>query len=212
MPMIGVALTRMELQRLKKRLKLAKKGHKLLKEKRDILIMEFFNILEKARNLREETERKVQEAFKSLILSEAYHGVSFIERISQEVGKLEKISVAYKNIMGVKVPSFKLEDTRRNLLERGYEIYSTSLTVDDTTRKFEEALRYVIKLAEIEKSLFLLAEEIKKTKRRVNILEKRVIPNLELMIKFIQMKLDEMERENFMRLKRIKSIIEKKGR
>ncbi len=208
--MIGIALTRMELQKLKKRLKLAKKGHKLLKEKRDILIMEFFNILERARNLREETEKKVQEAFKSLILSEAYHGVSFIERISQEIGKLEGVSVSYKNIMGVRVPSFKLEDTKRNLLERGYEIYTTSLVIDDTSRKFEEALKYVIKLAETEKSLFLLAEEIKKTKRRVNILEKRVIPNLELMIKFIEMKLDEMERENFVRLKRIKTMLEKR--
>ncbi len=210
--MIGVALTRMELQRLKKRLKLAKKGHKLLKEKRDILIMEFFNILEKAKNLREEAEEKINKAFKSLILSEAYHGTTFIERISNEVGKIGDINISYKNIMGVKVPSFKLEDTKRNLLERGYELYTTSLVIDDTARKFEESLRYVIKLAEIEKSLILLAEEIQKTKRRVNILEKRVIPNLELTIKFIQMKLDEMERENFMRLKRIKSMLEKKAR
>ena len=204
----GVNPTRMELLKLKGKVKLAKKGHRLLKEKRDALIMEFFNILEEARGVRRRTEAKLEEAYKALILSQAILGGIKVREASMAVKPLDGVEVRSRNIMGVKVPVLEIGETRRTLIERGYGIIDTSAQLDEATTKFEEALRAVVELAEIEKSIRLLAEEIESTKRRVNALENIVIPRLSATVKYIKMRLDEMERENFFKLKRIKTTME----
>jgi V/A-type H+-transporting ATPase subunit D len=204
----GVNPTRMELLKLKSKVKLAEKGHRLLKEKRDALIMEFFNILEEARGVRHRTESRLEEAFRALILAQAILGGIKVREASMAVKALEGVEVRSRNIMGVKVPVLEVGETRRTLLERGYGIIDTSAQLDEAATKFEEALQAVVELAEIEKSIRLLAEEIESTKRRVNALENIVIPRLSATVKYIKMRLDEMERENFFKLKRIKTTME----
>ncbi len=208
----GINPTRMELLRLKKRVKLAEKGHKLLKEKRDALIMEFFNILEEAKNARKVAEEKLMEAYKALIIAEAYIGTQKVIEASYSIKKEAKLEFFSRSIMGVRVPVLEVEDPEITVLDRGYGLSDTSILLDDACKKFEKALEAVVKLAEIERAIYLLAEEIEKTKRRVNSLENIILPRLRATVKYIKMRLDEMERESFFRLKRIKSMIEKRGR
>jgi V/A-type H+-transporting ATPase subunit D len=207
----GVNPTRMELLKLKGKVKLAMKGHRLLKEKRDALIMEFFNILEEARGVRREAEAQLAEAYRALILAEAVLGGIKVWEAALAVKPAGELAIHSRNIMGVKVPVLEVGETKRSLLERGYGLIDTSAQLDEAASKFEEALKAVIQLAEIEKSIRLLAEEIESTKRRVNALENIVLPRLNGTVKYIKMRLDEMERENFFKLKRIKSLMEEEA-
>lgn len=204
----GVNPTRMELLRLKIKLTLAIKGHRLLKQKRDALIMEFFNILEEVKERRKKTEEELAKAFKSLVLAEAALGTIKVSDAAMAVAAANDMGIESRNIMGVRVPVLNLGDTKRTLVERGYGIADTSSQLDDAAGKFEEALKTVAQLAEIEKSVRLLAEEIESTKRRVNALESTLIPRLSNTVRYIRLRLDEMERQNFFKLKRIKAIME----
>ncbi|MFQ5901610.1 MAG: V-type ATP synthase subunit D [Thermodesulfobacteriota bacterium] len=207
----GVNPTRMELLKLKVKVKLAEKGHRLLKEKRDALIMEFFNILEEVKGIRKQAEERLQRAFRSLIVAQATLGTLKVSEIAMSVMPTVELEIASRNIMGVKVPVFEMGETKRSILERGYGLIDTSSQLDEAATEFEVALRIVANLAEIEKSVTLLAEEIESTKRRVNALENIVIPRLEATVKYIEMRLDEMERESFFKLKRIKSTMEERA-
>lgn len=204
----GINPTRMELLKLKVKLKLADKGYKLLKEKRDALIMEFFNIIEQARSVRKNAEEELAAAYRSLILAEAALGPLKVSEASMAVKQVEELGIESRNIMGVKVPVLEINAAERRVLERGYGIMDTSPQLDDAAKRFERALKVVINLAEIEKSVRLLSEEIESTKRRVNALENTVIPRLTATVKYVKMRLDEMERENFFKLKRIKAMME----
>ena len=201
----GVNPTRMELLRLKTKLTLAIKGHRLLKQKRDALIMEFFNILEEVKERRKKTEEELAKAFKSLILAEATLGTIKVSDAAMAVTATNNLDVESRNIMGVKVPVLSLGETKRSLLERGYGLLDTSSQLDDAASRFEEVLTTVAQLAE---SIRLLAEEIESTKRRVNALESTLIPRLSNTVRYIRLRLDEMERENFFKLKRIKALME----
>lgn len=204
----GVNPTRMELLKLKDKVKLAEKGHKLLREKRDALVMEFFNILEEARGVRKNAEDVMKEAFQTLVMAEAVMGVIKTTEASMAVREAPGLNIESRNIMGVKVPVLRLAETSRKVPERGYGLMDTSAVLDEAAAKFEEALKLVAKLAETEESIKMLAEEIESTKRRVNALENIVIPRLRATVKYIKMRLDEMERENFFKLKRIKAFME----
>jgi V/A-type H+-transporting ATPase subunit D len=207
----GINPTRMELLKLKTKVKLAHKGHRLLKQKRDALIIEFFNILEQAKGIRKQTEEELAAAFRELLLAEASLGTLRVAEASlavQPSGGIERIES--RNIMGIRVPTLELKEIRRTLLERGYGLTTTSSRLDEASRRFEAVLKTIGELAEIEKSIRLLAEEIEKTKRRVNALENVLIPRLDATVKYIKMRLDEMERENFFKLKRIKALIEER--
>jgi len=204
----GVNPTRMELLKLKTKMKLAKKGHDLLKEKRDALIMEFFEIIDEAKDARKKAEDVLYSAYRSLTIAQATLGSLKVAEASLSVKPVTSLEIKSKNIMGIKVPVLNLAMPERTLLERGYSIKETSAQVDDAALKFEEALKLLVKLAEVEITIKLLAEEIEKTKRRVNALENILLPRLSTTVKYIKMRLDEMERENFFKLKRIKSAME----
>ncbi len=202
--------TRMELLKLKTKVKLAKKGHRLLKEKRDALIVEFFNILEEARGIRRRAERSLGDAFIALILAQSTLGVLKVKEVGLAVKETHEVNTVTRSIMGVRVPVLEIEDEKRTLMERGYSLSDTNYMVDEAAKKFEEALAAVVELAEVESSIKLLSQEIKVTKRRVNALENIVMPRLDATVKYIRMRLDEMERENFFKLKRIKTSQERK--
>lgn len=204
----GVNPTRMELLKLKSKVKLARKGHRLLKEKRDALIMEFFNVIEEASGIRKQAEEKLAEAFRALTLAQATMGTIKVAECAMGVKASPELEIQSRNIMGVKVPALRMGETKRLPGERGYGLLDTSSQLDEAASRFEEALKILVQLGEIEKSIMMLAEEIESTKRRVNALENIVIPRLGATVKYIKMRLDEMERENFFKLKRIKALME----
>ncbi len=204
----GINPTRMELLSLKDRQKLAVKGHSLLKEKRNALIMEFFNILERVKGARDKVEEKLQEAFNDLAAAQVVMGDLAVNKAALSVTESVKVDIDSRSIMGVVVPIVETtNDTDRTLVDRGYGLVDTSVKLDEAAKKFEESISLIIELGEIEKTIILLASEIEATKRRVNALEHITIPRLENTVKYIEMRLEEMERENFVRLKVIKKSI-----
>lgn len=204
----GINPTRMELLKLKQREKLAVKGYSLLKEKRNALIMEFFNILERVKGAREKVEEHLKEAFEDLTAAQVMMGDAAVERAAMAVKESVEVDIDSRSIMGVVVPVVDAKATRRTVIERGYGLVDTSVKLDEAAGRFEESLALIIELGEIEKTIRLLAGEIESTKRRVNALEHIIIPRLKNTVKYIEMRLEEMERENFVRLKMIKKSME----
>ena len=204
----GINPTRMELLKLKDREKLAVKGHSLLKEKRNALIMEFFNILERVKGSRESVEKTLLEAYKDLTGAQIVMGDLAVKKSAMSVKESIEVDIDSRSIMGVVVPLMELQTSQRNMVERGYGFIDTSVKLDEAASKFEESIKLIIELGEIEKTIMLLAGEIESTKRRVNALEHIIIPKLENTVKYIEMRLEEMERENFVRLKMIKKTME----
>ncbi len=201
---------RMDLLEMRDRLELAEKGHDLLEEKRDALIMEFFDIIEEAQGAREELEKELEEAFKKLALANANSSSVQVNSSADSVKETPALETSQRNIMGVTVPVLELEeDPKRKANQRGYSLIETTPEMDEAAKKFEEVLEKIIILAEVEESVRLLTEEIEKTKRRVNALEYNLIPKFDNTVDYIEMKLDEMERESFFRLKRIKDKLER---
>jgi V/A-type H+-transporting ATPase subunit D len=204
----NVKPTRMELLKLKRRVKLADKGHKLLKEKRDALVSEFMVVIKEYKEARNRAEKSLRMAFHNLLLAEVLLGSRDIEQISQITLRDIDLDFTTKNIMGVSVPIMKIENPVRKMNERGYGFLSTTAKLDDAAKSFEESLPVIVRLAEVEESVRRIAEEVEKTKRRVNALEYIVIPRLKATIKHIEMRMEEIERESFMRLKKIKASLE----
>lgn len=192
--------TRMELLLIRKKLKLAEKGHKLLKEKRDVLIMEFFSVLKDIKKLRGNIVDRLLKAQSSLYNAEAIEGELNIERTALGLAEGVKFDINPRLIMGVKVP----EITNINVEQRWHGYFEQSIELDNAIKQHRELFPDFIKLAEKQLMLKRLADEIKKTKRRVNSLEYLIMPRLEKIKKNITFKLEELERENFSRLKIIK--------
>ncbi len=207
----GVKPTRMELLKLSHRESLADKGRKLLKEKRDALIAEFLEVVKDVRSARKDVESKLRTAYHDLFIAQALIGTRTVGEISGACSREIKVEFAIKNIMGVKVPILSMEKIVRKLNERGYGLVNTNSKLDEAARNFEEALELIIKLAEIEETVKKLAQEVEKTKRRVNALEYIIVPRLRATVKYIRMRLEEMERESFIRLKHIKATLESRG-
>ena len=205
----GVNPTRMELLNLKDRTKLAIKGHGLLKEKRDALIKEFFDILDRVKGIRENAERSLREANEALVEAQIAMGDLAVRKASLAVKESIDVDITSRSIMGVTVPITDVKVEERTIIDRGYGFTDTTRQLDEAAKKFEESVKFLIELGEVEKTIFLLAEEIESTKRRVNALEHIMIPRFENTEKYIDMRLQEMERENFVRLKMIRSTIEK---
>ena len=206
----GINPTRMELLSLKNRTKLAVKGHGLLKEKRDALIKEFFDILDRVKGVREAAERSLKEANEALLEAQIAMGDLAVRKASLSVKESIDVDIKSRSVMGVSVPVTNVKMEERSSIDRGYSFSDTTIQLDEAAKKFEESIKFLIELGEVEKTIFLLAEEIEATKRRVNALEHIMIPRFENTEKYIDMRLQEMERENFVRLKMIRSTIEKK--
>jgi V/A-type H+-transporting ATPase subunit D len=203
----GVKPTRMELLAIRKKKKLAEKGHKLLGEKRDALVMEFFDVIKTRDTLRDEVNSKISEGFKTLIEAEMIMGRENVADIAYSIPAISEVPTDVVNIMGVQVPKIQIEalSTPKKPV---YGYLQTSARLDEATDRFSEILSRVLKLAEIEGSIEQLANEIEKTKRRVNALEHIFIPRLKATQKYIEMQLQEREREDFFRRKHIKKIME----
>ena len=194
----------MELILSRTRIKLARKGHKLLKQKRDVLIMEFFKILSKAQDLREELNVAMADAYRSMAVAQAYHGKAEVEAVSMAIDSNPSVSIEVKNVMGLKIPAITAQVSEKPLMERGYSIVGTSAKIDDAAESFSRALVLIVRLAETENAIRKLIREIEKTKRRVNALEYVLIPKLENQASQISFRLQEMERDSFVMLKTIK--------
>jgi len=213
MARINVNPTRMELNRLKKRLITARRGHKLLKDKRDELVKQFMNIVKENKRLRQICERMLGEAQNDFMLSRASISDQIIEESLMYPKNRIRLDVQTRNIMGVRVPVItNIDDTERDPNIYPYGILSTAAELDSALYNITEVLPYLIRLAEKEKTVQLMASEIERTRRRVNALEYVMIPQFEETIKYITMKLDENERGNTSRLMKVKDIMIKEVR
>jgi V/A-type H+-transporting ATPase subunit D len=203
----GVKPTRMELLAIRKKKKLAEKGHKLLGEKRDALVMQFFDVIKTRDTLRNDVNLKIVEAFDTLTDAEMIMGRESVADIANSIPPIADVPTSIVNIMGVQVPKVQTEAITIPR-EPIYGYLNTSARLDEATDRFQEVLQKVLKLAEIEGSIEQLAKEIEKTKRRVNALEHIFIPRLKATQKYIEMQLQEREREDFFRRKHIKKLME----
>lgn len=201
---LAVNPTRMELLRLKKRLVLAQKGHKLLKDKQDELVRHFLSIIEDTRRLRIQADEEIQTVYQSYSIAEGVVGGATIESLFSLPGASTVLKSRTRPIMNLKVPVFEVEVSGDPF---NYGNAQSSVLVDRSVRLFGKLLTTLLKLAELEKSSILLAQEIEKTRRRVNALEYILIPNISETIKYITMKLSEMERSNLTRIMRVKEVI-----
>lgn len=207
MARLAVNPTRMELRRLKTRLKTATRGHKLLKDKSDEMVRRFMEMVRLNKSLREEIEGDVAEALRSFMLARAVSSAEDIEQ-ALSMPKVEvMLEAGTKNIMGVDVPDVKITmPTPEDLLP--YTFAGTPSDLDSAVIKISTLTEKLLRLAEVEKTCNMLADEIEKNRRRVNALEYVMIPQLNETIKYILMKLDENERGNLTRLMKVKSMMQ----
>jgi len=202
---LDVKPTRSELIQLKNRIKLSERGHKLLKMKRDGLILEFFKILNEARNVRTELDASYERSKEKINLASAVNGIIEVRSTAFTAKESPEISLSGKNIMGVVVPKISSTGVRKPMYERGYGIIGTNSYIDEAADSYEVLVEKIIAAAELETAMKRLLDEIEKTKRRVNALEFKIIPELIAAMKYIRFMLEEMERENTFRLKRVKA-------
>ena len=195
---------RMELLRLKKRLIVAKRGYKLLKDKRDALIQVFVRLAKESNMVREELEEKLLKCYAIFSNTSSLMSKLALEETLMLPKAKGGAEVSFKNIMSVNVPQYKLKCEGRYY---SYGLVDTTAELDSALKKYNEILPLMLRVAELDKSITLLANEIEKTRRRVNALEYVIIPDLEETIKFITMKLDEMARSATSAIMRIKEII-----
>ena len=205
MPTADVKPTRSELLEIKKKIKLTKSGYKILKMKRDGLILEFFKILEQAKDIRDKVNRDYDEAMRSIAVAKAVDGAIAVQSAAFALKTHPELSLRSKNIMGIVVPEIEANSIRTPMDQRGYGVIGTSVYIDEAAKAFENLVETIIEAAEIETTMKKLLEEVEKTKRRVNALEFKVLPELDETRKFIALRLEEMERESLFTLKRIKA-------
>ena len=208
MAVLHVHPTRMELSRLKKRLDTSRRGHKLLKDKRDDLMKKFLGLIRENMELREQIENRMAEVYKGFVIAGAFMDDAVLQESLMLPQKQVFSEVKSRNMMSVNVPDFSFTDdgdSSRDIYPYGFAF--TSGELDASVEALSDVLPLMLKLAQAEKTIQLLAEEIEKTRRRVNALEYVQIPMLQNTIKSITMKLDENERGNLARLMKIKDMM-----
>ena len=202
--LLDVNPTRMELLKLKKKRILAKRGHKLLKDKQDELMKQLLELVETVKILRKKVDKELNIATGRYLFAKAGMQTEALQNATLIPGIKIELDIKQKSTMGVKTPVFKVK-TEGSIQNYGYA--HTTGELDSSLLAIERVVEEIIRLAEMEKKLQLLAEEIEKTRRRVNALEYILIPNLEETVHYITMKLAEMERGNLTRLMKVKDIV-----
>lgn len=199
-----ISPTRTELLTRKSQIKLAQQGADLLRGKREALVREFLGEIRSFRMERDEMLRGLTEAVQSLMRSLSIDGSEAVAAAGLAARKGLEVEVAEQNIWGTRVAEVKTDFSVRDPQDRGYSVVGTSARVDETVERFEETLERILKVAPKQQKLTRLAEEIRKTSRRVNALEQRLLPSLNEQVRYIRGVLDQREREDVFRLKRIK--------
>lgn len=202
----GVKPTRMQLLQIRKRKALATKGHELLSQKRDALISNFFEVIKNRKSKRNEMEEKLRASYEKLIEAEMLMGEKRVRYLSKQFFEERRLSTEKTNIMGVPIVKLFLAEKEASY---PYGVLDTPVSLHEAMKTGNAALKSVIEVAEIEGSIQRLGKEIEKTKRRVNALEHIFIPKLEGTIEYIERQLEEREREDFFRRKRMKTLMER---
>ena len=201
---LDVSPTRMELMKLKKRLTISKRGHKLLKDKLDEFVRQLLLIIKEIEELRKFVDDELFKARAHMNIASSY---AFPEALHSALSVSEDkifITTELKQLLNVKIPQFKIEPQEHF---HSYGFVHTSSTTDSAIAIFKDIMPDIIKISEKEKAIEIIADEIEKTRRRVNALEYILIPNVEETIKYIKMRLDENERDNQTQLMRVKEIV-----
>ena len=199
-----IAPTKSNLMKAKSSLALSNKGFELLDKKRNVLIREMMNLVGRAKSIQEEMYSTISEAYKALQEANITMGLRDVDDITNSIPADENFEILLKSVMGVDIPTVRY---KKNELQPTYGFYNSNISLDIARQKFNEVRYKVYELAEIENSIFKLAKEIEKTNKRTNALEHIQIPKYKEQVKYIQEVLEEKEREDFFRLKKVKKKI-----
>lgn len=212
MARLNVNPTRMELSNLKRKLATAQRGHKLLKDKRDELMRQFLDIVKGCQLLRLEVENELQQVYQGFSAASALMPPEIMEQTFLYPKQSVEIDMSFKNVMSVQVPVYEIKTKTDDIADIfPYSFATTPGELDDSVMRLSKLLQKLLKLAEMEKTVKLLAQEIEKTRRRVNALEYVMIPQYQETIRYIVMKLDENERGNTTRLMKVKDMMIKQA-
>ena len=203
--LIRVRPTKMELVKLKRRLTLAQRVQKIVKDRLSILTMEFLQTARETVEAKRKLVDAFSEAYKALSIATGYHGYIALEKELIATEADPKVAAGSRNIAGVRIPSFELRENGKPM--RGYNLVDTSSWLDHAAQLYEKCLKATVELAELQRSLELLGMEINRTKRITNALEYIIIPALQATIKYLNMKFEERDREEKTRLKRVKVLV-----
>ena len=197
--------TRKNLMAIEDRIELSERGHDTLEQKRDGLIMEFMDILDQAQDVRSDLSDDYQRAQRKINMARAMEGDVAVRGAAAALKEHPEITTQSKNIMGVVVPQIESSRVKKSLDQRGYGLLGSSARIDEAADAYEELLETIILAAEVETAMKKMLEEIETTKRRVNALEFKLLPDLYENQEYIEQKLEEQEREEIFRLKKIKN-------
>jgi V/A-type H+-transporting ATPase subunit D len=197
--------TRKNLMMIEDRIELSERGHNTLEKKRDGLIMEFMDILDQAQDVRSDLDSDYERAQRNINMARAMEGDVAVRGAAAALKEHPEITTQSKNIMGVVVPQIESTKVRKTLDQRGYGLVGTSARIDEAADAYEELLETIILAAEVETAMKKMLDEIEKTKRRVNALEFKLLPELRDAQEYIEQKLEEQEREEIFRMKKIKA-------
>ncbi|ELZ73995.1 V-type ATP synthase subunit D [Haloferax sp. Atlit-10N] len=197
--------TRKNLMAIEDRIELSERGHDTLEQKRDGLIMEFMDILDQAQDVRANLNQDYERAQNKINMARAMEGDVAVRGAAAALKEYPEITTQSKNIMGVVVPQIESSRVKKSLDQRGYGLLGSSARIDEAADAYEELLESIILAAEVETAMRKMLEEIETTKRRVNALEFKLLPELYENQEYIEQKLEEQEREEIFRLKKIKA-------
>jgi V/A-type H+-transporting ATPase subunit D len=207
---MALQVTRMELLRLRRRRDLAQRAKDLLEEKRTILVMELLRLLGEAQRIGDELDKRLSIAYEAWTLARTMVGEKALHILSVDSKGRFELQTSTRSVAGTQVPMIKLLETKNFKEVLSYDLVTTPPELDMAVSQLEEALKLMVEEAEVEATIKSLATKLESLKRRVNALEHIILPKIESNIKFIQDHLEEMDRESFFRLKRIKSRLEKR--
>lgn len=200
--------TKIELIKLRRRLSLASRIQKIIKDRVLILILEFLQIARQTVEIKSQLLAEFSRAYKALSIAAGYHGYIALEKELIATERDLGIAAGSRNVGGVRIPAFELKEAQGAV--RGYSLVDTSSWLDQTAQLSEKCLETIVELAELQRSLELLGREISRTKRILNALEYLIIPSLQATIKYLYMKFEERDREEKSRLKRVKVLLERR--